>query len=219
MYDTAKHRVLALGDQTYVWDGQAWTTIAGPAPTGPAAFDSKRGQIVSYVVSNGVPQTWLFDGTTWHLATPADQPPARNYSVAGWDDSSSQVVLWGGSLDGQPSQNRIAETWTWDGQDWTNRTGGQTPPASEAEAMTSGQSGVLLYTVDRTGAAQAWGFTGSTWSRLQTNPPPARYETAMAYDPDHRLVYLFGGELGDCCGGKTNELWSYDGTTWRRLSP
>lgn len=219
VYDSAKHRTLALGDRTYAWDGQTWSTIAGPAPMGPAALDAKRDQVVVYTDSGGISQTWLLVGSTWTLASPAHQPPARQYSLAAWDGASSQVVLWGGSLDGQPSRNRAAETWTWDGSDWTNRTGAQAPPASEADSISSGQSGVVLYTVDGTGTAQAWTFNGSAWTRLQASPPPARYGAAMAYDPNHHVLYLFGGERGDCCGGKTNELWAYDGSAWRRLGP
>ncbi|HYW25989.1 MAG TPA: hypothetical protein VE953_17585 [Terriglobales bacterium] len=219
VYDSTKHRTLALGDQTSAWDGRTWSPIAGPAPMGAAAFDGKRGQVVVYSDSGGISQTWLFDGSSWALARPAHQPPARLYAVAAWDGTSSQVVLWGGSLDGKPSQNRVAETWTWDGSDWANRTGAQAPPASEADSMSSGQSGVALYTVDATGTAQAWAFGGSAWTRLQASPPPARYLAAMAYDPNHQMLYLFGGERGACCGGKTNELWAYDGNTWRRISP
>jgi len=115
-------------------------------------------------------------------------------------------VLGGGSLDGQASQNRVAETWTWDGSDWTNRTCAQAPPSCGLHAIRAAQSGVVLYSVDGTGTAQVWTFSGSAWNRLQASPPAARYGPAMAYDPSHLVLYLFGGNRAACCGGKTDEL-------------
>lgn len=46
--------------------------------------------------------------------------------------------------------------------------------------------------------------------------PPARHEAAMAYDPAHARVVLFGGDQG---GKPFDDTWSWDGTRWKRESP
>ncbi len=48
---------------------------------------------------------------------------------------------------------------------------------------------------------------------------PPRRDSAMAYDPVHRTVLLFGGTLMTSDGSLTNETWSWDGQTWRQLHP
>lgn len=39
--------------------------------------------------------------------------------------------------------------------------------------------------------------------------PPARYDAAMTYDPDHRRVIVFGGSAGSAL---LNDTWTWDGT-------
>jgi hypothetical protein len=218
VYDSFRHRVLTLGDQTYAWDGQAWKVVGGAAPIGAAAFDAKRGQVVVYLSTPGGPQTWLFGEATWALAQPTHQPSGRDYSVAAWDSRTSNVVLWGGALDGQASQSRLRETWTWDGIDWQNRSADASPPSSESNAMADGPTGVTLYTL-ASGTSQLWSFDGSRWTRLADPTPRPRFAPSIAYDSVHRLVYMFGGDLGDGAGGKTNETWTFDGSVWQQVGP
>jgi hypothetical protein len=46
--------------------------------------------------------------------------------------------------------------------------------------------------------------------------PSARHAAAMAYDPAHSAVMLFGGDAG---GGPLGDTWAWDGSRWAQLSP
>jgi hypothetical protein len=221
LYDSVHHRSLVLGPKTESWDGAAWTPITGPTPSGAAAFDALRGQAIVYAVtSDGAAQTWVLDGSSWVLRKPDHEPPARLDSQLAWDPADGVVVMWNGYIPGQVSSNRTSETWTWDGSDWKDASTTLGPRAVEDAALGSGGDGVVAYTTSASpGATRLWKFTGGSWLLQPGTPPPPRSGAVLAYDPGHHLTYLFGGDLGDLNGGKTNELWTYDGTEWKRVSP
>jgi len=64
---------------------------------------------------------------------------------------------------------------------------------------------------------ETWLWDGSRWSRaLPRVSPPGRFQAAAAYDPDTRMVMLFGGRLA--AGQIVNDTWAWSGTTWRELN-
>lgn len=65
-----------------------------------------------------------------------------------------------------------------------------------------------------------WVWSGGAWTRkLPAVSPTALTQTALAYDAARKVVLLFGGTRAGTTFPDTNELWSYDGTTWARLTP
>ena len=61
-----------------------------------------------------------------------------------------------------------------------------------------------------------------TWTELHPPAsPPARSDAPMAYDAATRTVLLFGGEgmLPEGKYGGLSDTWSWNGTTWTKLSP
>lgn len=82
--------------------------------------------------------------------------------------------------------------------------------------------GSLLWVLDQ---AQHRSRTGGvhqvpspTASPLPQVEPP-RIGSAMAYDPVHHIVLLFGGTVQAQEGPETNETWAWDGHAWRQLHP
>jgi len=75
---------------------------------------------------------------------------------------------------------------------------------------------VLFGGVDTNGVlGDTWVWDGTTWNlKTPDTSPPARYGHAMAYDPAHGEVVLFGG-YGMAMLGDT---WVWDGTTWTQRS-
>jgi hypothetical protein len=49
------------------------------------------------------------------------------------------------------------------------------------------------------------------------NPPPARFDASMAFDPISGNLLLFGGNNGDF--GYYGDTWIWNGTDWTQLSP
>ncbi len=63
-----------------------------------------------------------------------------------------------------------------------------------------------------------WEWDGQDWQEFHTKiAPPGRYNHAMAFDPIHDKVYLYGGV--DRNGVNLSDMWEWDGTAWTRLCP
>ncbi|MGH3272540.1 MAG: hypothetical protein ACRDN1_26250 [Trebonia sp.] len=66
-----------------------------------------------------------------------------------------------------------------------------------------------------------WSWNGTTWTRLSPpTSPSARLDASIAYDAATRTVLLFGGEgkLHEGAYGSLSDTWSWNGTTWTKLS-
>ena len=75
---------------------------------------------------------------------------------------------------------------------------------------------IVLFAVDeltRAPLGETWTYDGVTWTKESpSTSPPARWSTAMAYDPAMRKIVLYGG-IG------ANDTWVYDGSTWIQQHP
>jgi hypothetical protein len=146
-----------------------------------------------------------------------------------YDPSLRRVVLYGGLVPDAAEGSEAADTWTWDGSDWTSVSGDNNGPrfrdgarmvtAGDHVILFGGHVGNLRYFGD------AWTFDGSTWVRLDHGPaPPGRGDAAVAWDEDDSSLLVFGG-LGlrpDAGPGNLGvpllDAWSLKTGTWSRLS-
>jgi len=86
--------------------------------------------------------------------------------------------------------------------------GERRPAAGASMAFDEARSKVVAF--DR--SAETWTWDGRSWTQQHpAQSPPARESAAMTYDPDHRLVLLWGGFANQTW---TADLWSWDGTNW-----
>jgi hypothetical protein len=117
-----------------------------------------------------------------------------------------------------------AETWEWDGSNWTQVLTANVPSfrlgAKLAYDLLRGRS--VLFGGDD-GSRQhhvfndTWEYDGVDWT--QATPlanPPGRNEYAMTWDGARQLVMLFGGRAGASLFADT---WYYDGITWTQQLP
>lgn len=66
------------------------------------------------------------------------------------------------------------------------------------------------------GSTAQWTLTGNRWARTPQVPAlQARSDAALADDPEHQQVVLFGGRGG---GAPSNDTWTWDGQAWRPQS-
>lgn len=207
-------------DSTWEWDGTNWLQVNVPVAPSPRrgasmTFDPARGVCVLFgggVGPTGSPvhdDTWEWNGVAWLLRTPAVRPPARwnPYLAADW--SRGHVVMFGGGIGSTTSM--FADTWTWDGVNWTQR--------APAASRTVRRYGAAAYDVIRGavvafgGIVPTFGATGDTWLwdgldwRRDTRPPQpqSRWATAAAFDLQRGCTVLFGGYLP----GVSAETWEY----------
>ncbi len=133
-YDSMHGQVVLFGGNngtgnfgdTWIWDGTNWKQVT-PQNSPPArsfhqmVYDSAHDQVVlfggggSNTASNNsglLNDTWLWDGTNWTQATPANSPTARNRFGMAFDAGHAQAVLFGGR---DAASDFLGDTWTWSG--------------------------------------------------------------------------------------------------------
>jgi hypothetical protein len=107
-------------DETWLWDGTAWTQAAGTQPSkgllGGMAFDSFRNQMV---LISTVMETWTFDGASWTKMNPAASPtPSPNgYFALAYHPAWHTSLFFGGESQGE-SWTYPETTWQWNGTTW-----------------------------------------------------------------------------------------------------
>lgn len=192
------------------------------------AYDDLNGVYVLFGGMSGTTQvndTWTYNVSTnaWTQMHPQQTPPAGSGYVIAYDGSARLSVLYGGRTD----YDFFNETWTYDAKldNWTNMSSTPSPPERDDGMMSydsvhkvmvffggSGSGGVMTDT-------WTYELTTNTWT--EKNPvttPPGRTDGAMAFDPVHGMVMLFGGLNGSPGYGDT---WSFSvpGDSWLNVTP
>jgi hypothetical protein len=127
-WDAARGRVLLFGGQvcppfdncsphgdTWAWDGNDWTQIAGGGPARRAysalAFDQNRARAFLFGglgLSGSRDDEWEWTGAAWVSRAPLPGPVARNSHALAFDKRRGRVVLFGGADDGG---DVFSDTW------------------------------------------------------------------------------------------------------------
>lgn len=187
---------------TWEWDGSTWNALL-PSTTPPARqlhalARAPGGGLVMFGGSDAtflpLGDTWRWTGSDWtSVAGPAPTP--RTYHVMAFDAERDQVVLFGGNDGGA----MLADTWTFDGSQWSLRTPAAAPAARGyaglawdrarlRAVLSGGLDGALLPLAD------TWEWDGVDWLPVTTPtvPPPRFLGTLIhhAVDDDTRW---FGG--------------------------
>lgn len=141
------------------------------------------------------------------IANPANgnAPSARVGVAVGFDPITQTLLMYGGApatgmnlAAGHPA-TRLAETWSWDGQKWTQLHPKTSPPALFGARMVVDPDTLRLLLVSGAGDTSGnalqqegmWEWDGSTWTRVADNPLQVPF-AAAAFDPVRNLVVLSG---------------------------
>ncbi|MGH9126546.1 MAG: Kelch repeat-containing protein [Acidimicrobiales bacterium] len=247
-YDSVNNRLLLFGgktaggavsSQTWSWDGTKWTLVPQPAGLGspPARYgasvadDTVAGVDVLFggigSAGTALGDTWSWNGSAWtQLAkAPAPAPTARTGAAMTFDAARGDIVLFGGASTGSggTTSGLQADTWTFDGTNWTQQTPGSGPPARTAAAfgfdLGSGNS-ILFGGVGgpsgTTTLGDTWLWNGFAWStslpitQVPSLNPPARSGASIATEPVSDRVIMFGGKSanpGGADGGALGDTW------------
>jgi len=191
-------------------------------------YDAARQRVVlfgGFGVAGGLAidhnDTWEWDGITWTQRFPAHAPSPRGAVAMTYDAARQRTVLFGGGLGGYMMPT-FADTWEWDGVDWT-----QSFPVHQP---TAARNGNLAYDGQRHvsvlfgGLSTAyvkqdatWEWNGVDWTqRFPAHVPTARYAAGMAYDASRGRTVLFGGGIDP---GPVADTWEFDGQDWLLQAP
>jgi uncharacterized protein YjbI with pentapeptide repeats len=210
-----------------------WSSLGAPSvtPGGRSdagfAYDAARGQTVlfgGFCGSAWQPcnETWIFDGTTWtHIATdPAHTPPARAWMTMAYDPIHQVVVMFGGFC--SPCDSEVlGDTWTWNGEEWTEQFPVHNPPARAHAPLVfdSVRDNVLMYGgwAPGTFLDDTWTWNGSDWTQDNVPGPGPRHSVALAFDQSTGTAVLFGGAAAN--GEPEGGTWTWDGANWTPQTP
>lgn len=236
VYDPHRAQTLLFGGfdgswsmDTWAWDGTTWTFLTNAGPSGrdghAMAFDAIRSRVVlfgggaTFGVSFG--DTWEWDGVAWaQVATSG--PPVREGHAMVYDATRSTSILFGGANNGGARR----DTWEWDGASWTEIVTAAPPAARFGHAMVyDAARGTSVMFGGRNGSivgglgGDTWYFDGVSWTMRSTTGPVARFDMAMAYDPNRGRTVLFGGSTSTYSPGLDGsvDLWEFDGIGWAEV--
>jgi len=242
-YDAARKEVVLFGGiannsqvlgDTWVWDGLNWIQKSpsnGPSPRYAHAmtYDAVRQEVVLFgglsASGQGTADTWVWNGTTWTQKFPAVVPPSRDLAAMTFDSVRNETLLFGGrALDGSGFGSMLADTWVWDGVNWTQKDPATHPSARILHAVVfdASHAEVLLFggrlASFPSDMDDTWVWDGVNWTQrvLATSPPPTSGH-ALAYSTIRAQVIMFGGY--DNLGFSRHDTWAWDGTAWDQLIP
>ena len=209
--------------QTWEWDGASWAhrIPSDPEEDGdPKSLNSASMvffpelSAVVLVLQTGNLTLWTWTGHSWLLLEATDpltgDIPGRISAAVAYDPNMASIVVWGGVAG---MQERLGDTWAWDGSDWHDLT-----PAAPNEAQPEPAEGAAMaYDLARgemllfggiesdvgstSVSGKLWKWTGSEWSLLEDNPnsidphkPGRSQRCSMIYDERRELTVLVGGK-------------------------
>jgi hypothetical protein len=237
-YDSTRGQVILFGgtgadvtNDTWTWDGKNWTQrtpASNPsARLGAAIVDDPDHHVVLLFggrSSNGdyKGDTWQWDGSDWKQLQPAHSPTPRAAAAITYDPVHHFAILFSGE------PGLTSDTWTWNGSDWAQRIPVTAPPPGRRYGMLAFDAArgntVLFGGFD--GVNDTWTWDGNTWTQRQpTNTPTTPLEATpaphqMVYDPVNKVVVMVNLLIhGGVTANSTMETWTWNGTTWTRLTP
>jgi cysteine-rich repeat protein len=183
VYDVENQRVVMFGgtiddagnssEETWVWKDGSWQDITSTAAAEPGqprgrakhamAYDPVRREIVMFG-GDALDPMWLFDTRTskWRRG-PAGGPQPRDDSALAWNNARRTVILFGGAVAfGSP----LADTWEWDGTQWSPLDVAQAPSGRAGHTMVSSTHGVVV--VGGANEIDAWELR---WESTQPDDP------------------------------------------------
>lgn len=169
---------------TWSFSNGAWSNLTGSVSGSPPpsvldtlAYDPSDHEMILFggELATGMisAQTWAYSGGTWTNLTgrTGATPPPTVFSGMTTDTTDSEVVLFGGALNG--SVPFLADTWTFKSGTWTNITASANAPAGTLEfpqatddPATGGVTLLSWYGVGSGFAQYTLSFTGGSWHNL-----------------------------------------------------
>jgi len=190
------------------------------------AHDIKRQRTVLFGGWNGsavMGDTWEWDGRNWTQRKPKTIPTARCCQAMAYDSGRGRTIMFGGAS-GAGAAIDLADTWEWDGTDWTRINTKNSPKPRRSPMLTHHLTmGKMLLFGGGTGGSGApyfagtWTYDGKDWTQLTPkNSPTARWGSGFAFQLLRGKTLLFGGRG---VGGNVSDTWEWDGKDWIKLNP
>lgn len=234
---------LAFATQMWYWDGSTWTQLhpshlPPPMKWSSMAYDAANRTLVlfgGWILKGGGSSdaTWIWNGSDWSQAQPAQSPPVRSAASMAYDAATQTVILFGGCdlltwgmPPTCPDNVSPTDTWSWNGKTWTLLHPATSPPGREFGALAYDRAirtVVLLggeCICNSAGMADTWSWDGRTWSQSQPIPSPpgpmgGQVLVGLAYDQAIGELIVYG--VSDP-NNSNDTTWTWNGSTWSPLN-
>jgi galactose oxidase-like protein len=210
----------ALSDNTWIWDGSAWTDYPGSEIQAPPArqmasmaFDPQLHQLILFggqgIGGQILGDTWAWNGASWFQQTTTagvTTPPPREAASLAYD-GSGQLVMFGGTGQVGLLGNGSLPT---------------VPTILPSATSTLPTTTTSLPAAPTVALGDTWLWNGTTWTESSATGPSARSGAAMSYDSADNDTVLFGGETTPADSTSPNlvgDTWTWSGSTWTLASP
>jgi hypothetical protein len=191
------------------------------------AYDKGSRQVILFGVhaNSSAPQTWAWTAQKgWKQLSPSHSPAGRTWGNAAYDDATGAIVLFGGQSatpDANGGLKALADTWTWDGNDWIQLNPATSPPETVNMSLAYDPSvGGLIGVRDNVPASstETWKWDGTTWSQLHPaqEPPYPKMGAGIAYARSAGATVLFGSVYYIIDVGRSPDptTWIYSSSSW-----
>jgi len=241
VYDAARKQVVLFGgvdengemrDDTWILEGAAWKHLSlavSPSPRTAAvmAYDSRTQEVVLFggeIYAGGMSlteklnDTWIWDGVKWSQRRTDVAPIARVDAGRVYDAARGRTVLFGGY--GEVRGGHQNDTWTWDGETWTEQQSSESPRPQQSPNLVydgSRKQVVMFAGLNSSGniVPATWIWNGVEWTQLRRDNSPTEVGTVSAYDATHSVVAY--STPGDKYATPESQTWLWDGKTWTFL--
>jgi hypothetical protein len=146
--------------------------------------------------------TWEWNGDRWIQDHPAHAPHGRSFHTMVYDSNHLKTIVFGGkSGTVTTSSVEYNDTWTFDGNDWTQV---NTPNAPQARIYSGatfnpirdrmiifGGTSISADGKTTTNLTDTWEFDGTTWTQLSATGP-AVLKPLLVYDTANNRVIMIG---------------------------
>ena len=205
---------------TWSWSGSDWTQISTTHtvqyPTG-VVYDAKLGAIIAYDAVNKSTVRWT--GSDWVELVSGSGPSWSHGSMA-YNAVDGTIIYFGGL---NFSNTETADTWSFDGTQWTQLHPATSPPGRMMALMqldpVTNQPVLFSGFVHSTqrNLDDTWTWNGSTWVQLHpVTSPPGRNSAASFVDQKVQRFFIEGGVADGL--GVANDLWNWTGDNWNQVS-
>ena len=204
---------------TWEFDGTTWTQrfTDGPALQGISmVYDEARAEVLMLGYGTaGTTEMYRLTADSWERITPEDVPPCVSFSGMAYQKHNRTVLFVGGQCF---NIGLAADTWEWDGTNWTDVTPTFNPGAVVGHALAYDRTrneAILFGGIFAVSTSDTFRYRNEKWTRATSNNEPApRSLPLMVYDPVRNVTLMYGGVNSTT---EFVDFWQHDGARWSAI--
>ncbi len=227
-------------NETWILKDTSWEKVSGDAPAARTfaniVYDEANNRFILFggnkvlfgpdTLGNQflLNDTWELKNKKWKKLKTENAPSPRAEAAMAYDSERNKIVLFGGYQFTDDGLNyiKLNETWEFDGTDWKKIfVTGPSPRNGAAMIFDPQQKVCILFggSIPRNASDSSifngttWKWDGKSWTPIKTDAQNI-FNSAMAYDPDKKMIIRFGGWDGK---QRVYITWQFEENDWKEI--